>query len=173
MALSLFNLPLSSSWCSFRIHVSLVSAWCWMLSMLSMGRGLSSLLSLENRARRSRNGTSVFESLGDGGWRVGVRWHAAVVAGQARGLYGVALAEGKSFPWESVKLCLCVCESCRSGGQTQASQKFPPGWMPWRAEGGLFRLLTSSRCATHLAREGSCRGTAWQRRAGWETLWPS
>lgn len=64
VALSLCKLLLSSSWCSFRICISPHNALCWMLSTLSMGRGLSSLLSLGNGACRNRNGTSVFEAVG-------------------------------------------------------------------------------------------------------------
>lgn len=49
---------------------------------------------------------------GDGGWGVGACWHAAVMGRQASGWCGVALAEGKSFPWESFQPCV--------GGSLQA-----------------------------------------------------
>lgn len=63
---------------------------------------------------------------GDSGWAVGAYWHAAIVGGQVKGQHGVALAEGKSFPWESFKPFMQGCESCMPGGQTQASEKLPP-----------------------------------------------
>jgi len=62
-ALSLCKLPLSSSWCSFRISSCPVTTLCWMLATLSTGRGLSSLLSLESSVRRNGDDTSVFEAI--------------------------------------------------------------------------------------------------------------
>lgn len=84
VALCSYNLPLSSSWCSFRIRISPVNASWWMLSTLSTGRGLSSLLSLGNSARKNRSGTSVFEAIG--WWWLGCR---CALARCCRGWRGV------------------------------------------------------------------------------------